>query len=114
MNVDCGHAVCLASASTSSRSLTHAHAHLLTQHAFPTHPITQPTTPPTNWYQINPVTVVGLLEISKAQPGDHLLITAAGSTLSRMLISAARAQGIKTIGVVRRAEAVQEVKDSTG
>lgn len=60
------------------------------------------------------MTVVGLLEISKAQPGDHLLITAAGSTLSRMLISAARAQGIKTIGVVRRTEAVQEVKDSTG
>lgn len=64
--------------------------------------------------QINPVTVIGLLEVSQAKPGDHLVITAAGSTLSRMLIAAARAQGIKTIGVVRRPEAVQEVKSSTG
>jgi hypothetical protein len=60
------------------------------------------------------VTVIGLLEVSGAKAGDHLLITAAGSTLSRMLIAAARAQGIKTIGTVRRPEAVQEVKDSTG
>lgn len=64
--------------------------------------------------QINPVTVVGLLAASGVQPGEHLLITAAGSTLSRMLIKAARTQGIKTIGVVRRAEAVEEVKGSTG
>jgi NADPH:quinone reductase-like Zn-dependent oxidoreductase len=64
--------------------------------------------------QINPVTVIGLLEVSGAKAGEHIVITAAGSTLSRMLIAAARAQGIKTIGVVRRAEAVQEVKDSTG
>jgi NADPH:quinone reductase-like Zn-dependent oxidoreductase len=64
--------------------------------------------------QINPVTVVGLLEVSGAQAGDWLLITAAGSTLSRMLIKAAKAQGIRTIGTVRRAEAAQEIKDSTG
>lgn len=64
--------------------------------------------------QINPVTVIGLLEVSGAKAGEHLLITAAGSTLSRMLIAAARAQGIKIIGTVRRPEAVQEVKDSTG
>lgn len=64
--------------------------------------------------QINPVTVIGLLEVSGAKEGDHIVVTAAGSTLSRMLIKAAKAQGIKTIGVVRRAEAVQEVKDSTG
>lgn len=64
--------------------------------------------------QINPITVVGLLEVSGAKPGDYILITAAGSTLGRMLIHAAHAEGIKTIGVVRRAEAVQELKDSTG
>jgi NADPH:quinone reductase-like Zn-dependent oxidoreductase len=64
--------------------------------------------------QINPVTVVGLLEVAAVQPGQHLLITAAGSTLGRMLIRAARAEGIKTIGVVRRPEAVQELKESTG
>lgn len=65
-------------------------------------------------FYINPVTVIGLLEVSGAKEGDHIVITAAGSTLSRMLIRAAKAQGIKTIGVVRRPEAVQEVKDSTG
>eukprot|EP00775_Hariotina_reticulata_P004253 gene4253-4504_t len=64
--------------------------------------------------QINPVTVVGLLEVSGVKAGEHLLITAAGSTLSRMLIKAAKVEGIKTIGVVRRAEAVEEVKASTG
>lgn len=64
--------------------------------------------------QINPITVVGLLEVAAVQPGQHLLITAAGSTLGRMLIRAARAEGIKTIGVVRRPEAVQELKESTG
>jgi NADPH:quinone reductase-like Zn-dependent oxidoreductase len=52
--------------------------------------------------------------VSGAKAGEYLLITAAGSTLSRMLIAAARAQGIKIIGTVRRPEAVQEVKDSTG
>lgn len=72
------------------------------------------TLPLSSVLQINPVTVIGLLEVSKAQAGDYLVITAAGSTLSRMLIAAARAQGIKTIGIVRRAEAVKEVKDSTG
>eukprot|EP00879_Flechtneria_rotunda_P014358 GHRR01014999.1.p1 GENE.GHRR01014999.1~~GHRR01014999.1.p1 ORF type:complete len:277 (+),score=108.16 GHRR01014999.1:238-1068(+) len=63
---------------------------------------------------INPVTVVGLLEVANVAAGDWVLITAAGSTLSRMLIAAARAQGIKTIGTVRRADAVDEVKSSTG
>jgi NADPH:quinone reductase-like Zn-dependent oxidoreductase len=65
-------------------------------------------------FYINPITVIGLLEVSGAKAGEHIVITAAGSTLGRMLIAAAKAQGIQTIGVVRRAEAVQELKDSTG
>lgn len=67
-----------------------------------------------NCLQINPVTVVGLLEVANVSADDWLLITAAGSTLGRMLIGAARSAGIKPIAVVRRAEAVQELKDSTG
>lgn len=63
---------------------------------------------------INPVTVIGLLEASGAKAGDTVVITAAGSTLSRMLIAAARKRGLKTIGVVRRADAVAELKSSTG
>lgn len=64
--------------------------------------------------QINPVTVVGLLEVANVAAGDWVLITAAGSTLGRMLIGAARAAGIKPIAVVRRSEAVQELKEATG
>lgn len=79
-------------------------------------PNTLPTThsTPSQPLQINPVTVVGLLEVSGAKEGDHVVITAAGSTLSRMLIKAAKTQGIHTIGLVRRQEAVQEIKESTG
>jgi NADPH:quinone reductase-like Zn-dependent oxidoreductase len=75
-----------------------------------------PSSHPHPWLllQINPITVIGLLEVSGAKAGEHIVITAAGSTLGRMLIAAAKAQGIQTIGVVRRAEAVQELKDSTG
>jgi NADPH:quinone reductase-like Zn-dependent oxidoreductase len=65
-------------------------------------------------FYINPVTVVGLLEVAKVAAGDWVLITAAGSTLGRMLIGAARAAGIKPIAVIRRAEAVQELKETTG
>eukprot|EP00878_Enallax_costatus_P001707 GHUV01001862.1.p1 GENE.GHUV01001862.1~~GHUV01001862.1.p1 ORF type:complete len:339 (+),score=112.89 GHUV01001862.1:212-1228(+) len=65
-------------------------------------------------FYINPVTVVGLLEVANVSTDDWLLITAAGSTLGRMLIGAARSAGIKPIAVIRRSEAVQELKDSTG
>lgn len=60
------------------------------------------------------MTVVGLLEKAAVPAGKHLLISAAGSTLSRMLIAAARHAGVKTIGLVRRPEAVAELKASTG
>jgi NADPH:quinone reductase-like Zn-dependent oxidoreductase len=61
--------------------------------------------------QVNPVTVVGLLEVAAVSQGKFLLVTAAGSTLSRMLIQMAKAKGVKTIGVVRRQEQVQEILD---
>jgi NADPH:quinone reductase-like Zn-dependent oxidoreductase len=60
--------------------------------------------------QINPVTVIGLLEVAAVPKGDYLMITAAGSTLSKMLIAVAKHEGIKTIGVVRREEQVAEIK----
>lgn len=60
-------------------------------------------------FYINPVTVVGLLEAAAVPKGGHLIVTAAGSTLSKMLLSYAKAEGIKTIGIVRREEQKAEV-----
>jgi NADPH:quinone reductase-like Zn-dependent oxidoreductase len=56
------------------------------------------------------VTVVGLLEVAAVPKGGWLLITAAGSTLSKMLIAVAKHQGLKVIGTVRRAEQAAEIK----
>lgn len=61
--------------------------------------------------QINPVTVVGLYEEAAVPQGKYLLVTAAGSSLARMLIRYAKSQGTKVIGTVRRKEQVQEIKD---
>lgn len=63
-------------------------------------------------FYINPVTVVGLLEMAAVPKGGHLIVTAAGSTLSKMLLSMAKAQGVNTIGVVRREEQKQEVLEA--
>ncbi|KIZ07601.1 alcohol dehydrogenase [Monoraphidium neglectum] len=60
-------------------------------------------------FYINPVTVVGLLEETAVPKGGYLIVTAAGSTLSKMLLSMAKSQGIKTIAVVRRQEQAQEI-----
>eukprot|EP00877_Chromochloris_zofingiensis_P013456 jgi/Chrzof1/8364/Cz03g07200.t1 len=61
-------------------------------------------------FYINPVTVIGLLEVTAVPDDRHLLITAAGSALGRMLIRYAKMQGVKTIGTVRRQEHVDELK----
>jgi NADPH:quinone reductase-like Zn-dependent oxidoreductase len=60
--------------------------------------------------QINPVTVVGLLEVVAVPHGGWLLVTAAGSTLGKMLIAVAKHQGLKVIGTVRRPEQAAEIK----
>lgn len=60
--------------------------------------------------QVNPLTVIGLLEVTAVPPGSHLLVTAASSTVGRMLIQYAKTQGVKTIGTVRRQEHVEELK----
>jgi hypothetical protein len=44
------------------------------------------------------------------QPGEWLLQTAAGSTVGRLVIQLARHLGIPTINVVRRRDAVEEIK----
>ncbi|WP_431900013.1 zinc-dependent alcohol dehydrogenase family protein [Nonomuraea sp. bgisy101] len=60
---------------------------------------------------VNPLTA--LLLVSReldVQPGEWLLQTAAGSTVGRLVIQLARHLGIRTINVVRRRDAVEEIK----
>src|SRR5207249_8981716 len=64
---------------------------------------------------VNPATVLAMVRHVLAVPkGEWLLQSAAGSSLGRMVIKLARHDGIKTINVVRRPEAVAEVKDLGG
>ena len=60
---------------------------------------------------VNPATVLAMVRHVLAVPrGEWLLQSAAGSQLGRMIIRLARHDGIKTINVVRRREAIDELK----
>ncbi|KAJ3054974.1 hypothetical protein HK097_000199 [Rhizophlyctis rosea] len=59
---------------------------------------------------INPLTVIGLLNKLQTPKGQYIAQSAAGSTLGKMLIQVAHHHGIKTINLVRRAAAVDELK----
>jgi NADPH:quinone reductase-like Zn-dependent oxidoreductase len=50
---------------------------------------------------LNPVTAWALLDEGRLQQGDWLLLTAAGSTVSRLIAAMARQRGIAVIGIVR-------------
>ena len=61
---------------------------------------------------INPATAILMVRHVLAVPrGEWLLQSAANSELGRMIIKLAKHDGIRTINVVRRHEAVQELKD---
>ncbi len=62
-------------------------------------------------YFVNPATVLALARhVLKVRKGEWLLQSAAGSTLGRMMIRLGRHDGFKTLNVVRRREAVDELK----
>ena len=62
-------------------------------------------------YFVNPATVLALARhVLKIRKGDWLLQSAAGSTLGRMMIKLARYDGFRTLNVVRRREAIGELK----
>jgi len=66
-------------------------------------------------YFVNPATVLALVRhILKVRKGEWLLQSAAGSTLGRMMIKLGRHDGFKTLNVVRRREAVAELKGLGG
>jgi NADPH:quinone reductase-like Zn-dependent oxidoreductase len=60
---------------------------------------------------VNPATVLAMARHVLAVPkGDWLLQSAAGSTLGRMLIKLGKHDGFKTLNVVRRRDAIAELK----
>lgn len=59
---------------------------------------------------INPMTVYGMLREHQIPKGEYLLQTAATSVLGRQMIALAKHYGVHTINVVRRKEAVEELK----
>ena len=64
---------------------------------------------------VNPATVLAMARHVLAVPrGEWLLQSAAGSTLGRMLIHLGRHDGFKTLNVVRRHEAIAELKNLGG
>lgn len=60
---------------------------------------------------VNPATVLAMVRhVLKVPRGEWLLQSAAGSTLGRMIIKLGRHDGFKTLNVVRRREAIDELK----
>lgn len=58
---------------------------------------------------VNPVTIIGMVEELAVPKGEYLLVAAAGSALSRMVITYCKHLGIKTIGIVRRRAQAEEI-----
>jgi NADPH:quinone reductase-like Zn-dependent oxidoreductase len=66
-------------------------------------------------YFVNPATVLAVVRHILAVPkGEWLLQSAAGSTLGRMVIALGKHDGFKTLNVVRRHEAIDELKKLGG
>src|SRR5918997_3926168 len=64
---------------------------------------------------VNPASVLAMVRHVLAVPrGQWLLQSAAGSALGRMIIKLGRHDGIKTINLVRRPEAIDELKTLGG
>ena len=64
---------------------------------------------------VNPATVLAMVRhVLKVPKGEWLLQTAAGSELGRMVVRLAKHDGIKTLNVVRRHEAMEELKNLGG
>jgi NADPH:quinone reductase-like Zn-dependent oxidoreductase len=62
-------------------------------------------------YFVNPASVLAMVRhVLKVPAGAWLLQSAAGSQLGRMIIRLARHDGIKTVNIVRRREAIDELK----
>ncbi|WP_266362826.1 zinc-dependent alcohol dehydrogenase family protein [Tellurirhabdus rosea] len=59
---------------------------------------------------VNPFTAYAMLQESGVQPGQWLMLTAAGSAFAKMVIQLCKMRGIRTIGTVRRDDLNEELK----
>lgn len=59
---------------------------------------------------LNPMTAVGLLDVSKVEPGGYLLMNAGNSALSQIIVQLAIGKGIHPILVVRSAAIAADLK----
>ncbi|WP_138995054.1 zinc-dependent alcohol dehydrogenase family protein [Larkinella sp. C7] len=59
---------------------------------------------------VNPFSAYAMLEESGLQPGQWVLLTAAGSSFSKLVIQLCKLKGIQTIGTVRHNELDDELK----
>jgi NADPH:quinone reductase-like Zn-dependent oxidoreductase len=59
---------------------------------------------------VNPFTAYAMVHASGVQPGQWLMLTAAGSAFGQMVIQLCKLRGIRTIGTVRRNEGISRLK----
>lgn len=59
-----------------------------------------------------PFSAISLLHDLALQPGQWLVQNAANGAVGRMVAQLARARGIRVVGLVRRAEAIDELRDA--
>lgn len=59
---------------------------------------------------VNPFTAYAMVQESGVQPGQWLMLTAAGSAFGKMVIQLCQMKGIQTIGTVRRDDLNEELK----
>jgi NADPH:quinone reductase-like Zn-dependent oxidoreductase len=59
---------------------------------------------------VNPFTAYAMVQESGVQPGEWLLVTAAGSAFGQMVIQLCKMKGIRTIGTVRRNDMTGQLK----
>jgi NADPH:quinone reductase-like Zn-dependent oxidoreductase len=59
---------------------------------------------------VNPYTAYAMVLESGVQPGQYLMLSAAGSAFGKMVIQICKQKGIKTIGTVRRNDLVDDLK----
>jgi NADPH:quinone reductase-like Zn-dependent oxidoreductase len=59
---------------------------------------------------VNPFTAYAMVLESGVQPGDYLMLSAAGSAFGKMVIQVCKMKGIKTIGTVRRPDLIAQLK----
>jgi NADPH:quinone reductase-like Zn-dependent oxidoreductase len=60
---------------------------------------------------VNPFTAYAMVQESGVQPGEYLLLTAAGSAFGQMVIQLCKMKGIRTIGTVRRNDMITHLKE---